>query len=78
MRMYSKGSKDRRNKCTQCQKLRIKLISNYAFLIVIDYIFRRYFEFETNTVTDLLFLPTVITFTVAVLAFIGKNKNFIE
>ena len=65
-----------KNKCSQCQKIRTRLISNYGFLIVINYIIRSYFEFETNTIMDLLFLPTVITLTVAILLFIDKNKKF--
>ena len=67
-----------KNKCSQCQKIRTRLISNYGFLIVINYIIRSYFELKTNTIMDLLFLPTVVTFAVAILLFIGANKKILN
>ena len=62
-----------RSKCPQCQKLRIRLLSNYALLILFNYILRSYFGFETITITDLLFIPTLLVLVIGIISLINKT-----
>ena len=50
-----------KKKCPQCRKLRVRLLSNFAVLLLLNYLTRSHFGYDTTTIIDLLLVPAVIT-----------------
>ena len=57
---------------------RVDLSLIMVFLSLLTTFLGAILNFKTNTIIDLLFLPTVVTFTVAILLFIGANKKILD
>ena len=64
-----------KNKCARCNKARYQLTVLFSISVVINAFVRFLFGYDASSVTDLLFLPSLLVFLAALIIKFKFLKN---
>lgn len=64
-----------KNKCASCKKARYHLTVLFSISVIINAFMRFLFGFEASSVSDLLFLPSLLVFLAALIIKFKLLKN---